>query len=130
MAREAVKLDGIRAVFTRSDLLEGRLPDTPLARYVANAFHPQRSGDVYVVAEPFWYFGYSTGGDAAGPGSQYPADSHVPVMFAGPGVPGATIHRPVAPRDVAPTLSAYMGVLPPSGSVGEVLPEIVPSTQP
>lgn len=130
LAREVVKLDGIRAAFTRTDLLEGNLPDTALARTVANAFHPQRSGDVYVVAEPFWFFGWSTDGDAAVHGSHYPADAHVPLIFAGPGVPAITVHRPVAPRDVAPTLSAYMGVLAPSGAVGEVLAEIVSAAQP
>ena len=125
LAREVVELDGVRAAFTRTDLLEGNLPATPLARSVAHAFHPQRSGDVYVVAEPFWFFGYSTDGDAATHGSHYPADPHVPLIFSGPGVPQGTVQRAVAPRDVAPTLSAYMGVTPPSGSVGDVLTEIV-----
>ena len=125
LAQEVVALEGFSAAFTRTDLLVGNLPDTALAHSVANAFHPQRSGDVYVVAKPFWFFGYSTDGDAATHGSHYPADTHVPLIFAGPGVPATSVHRPVAPRDVAPTLSAYMGVLPPSGSVGDVLAEIV-----
>ncbi|MBT8039417.1 MAG: alkaline phosphatase family protein [Xanthomonadales bacterium] len=130
LAREVVKLDGVRAAFTRTDLLEGNLPATALARSVAHAFHPQRSGDVYVVAEPFWFFGYDTQGDAATHGSHYPADAHVPLIFSGPGVPRTSVYRPVAPRDVAPTLSAYLGVLPPSGSVGEVLGEVVGEAKP
>ena len=96
-----------------------------MADLVQNAFHPGRSGDVYVMADPFWFFGYTTDGDAATHGSRHVSDRFVPLIFAGPGVPAQTVHRPVAPRDVAPTLSAIMGVLPPSGATGQILTEVV-----
>ena len=111
--------------FTRSDLLSGNVPDTPLSRAVLNAFHPQRSGNVYVVSEPFWFFGHSPDGDAATHGTWYTPDSHVPIIFTGQGIRQQTVYRRVAPRDVAPTLSAYLGIQPPSSSVGRILPEIV-----
>jgi len=34
------------------------------------------------------------------------------------------VDRRVAPRDVAPTISAYLGISPPSGAVGNPLPAI------
>ena len=37
----------------------------------------------------------------------------------------ARIERMVTPYDIAPTLSAYLGVKPPSGAVGAVLPEVL-----
>ena len=47
-----------------------------------------------------------------------------PVSIAGNGVPAKAIFRRVAPTDIAPTITAYLGVKPPSGSVGNVLWEI------
>jgi len=35
------------------------------------------------------------------------------------------ISRPITPYDIAPTLSAYLGVKPPSASIGNPLPEIL-----
>ena len=90
-----------------------------------NAFHPERSGNVYVVSGPFWYFGHSPLGDAATHGTWHSPDTHVPIIFAGRGIEAMTVARRVAPRDVAPTLSAYLGIQAPTGSVGDVLPEIV-----
>ncbi len=57
-------------------------------------------------------------------GSPWRYDTYVPVIFAGAGLKAAKITRPVTPYDIAPTLSAYFGVKPPSGAVGAVLPEI------
>jgi arylsulfatase A-like enzyme len=125
LAREVVKIPGFGHAFTRSDLLSGNIPPGPLASAVLNAFHPTRSGNVYAVPEPFWYFGHSPDGDAATHGTLYASDVYVPLIFAGPGISPKTVYRRVAPRDVAPTLSAIIGVLPPSGSVGEVLPEVL-----
>jgi arylsulfatase A-like enzyme len=43
-------------------------------------------------------------------------------MIAGPDIGVGTVDRPVAPHDVAPTISNYLGVTPPSGSIGTPLP--------
>ena len=51
---------------------------------------------------------------------------YVPIFFAGSGVPARIIGRRVAPTDIAATLAAYLGVKPPSGSVGSVLTEVLP----
>jgi hypothetical protein len=46
-------------------------------------------------------------------------------MFAGNGLPAARVVRAVTPYDISPTLSAYLGVKPPSGAVGALLPEVL-----
>ena len=127
LAREIVKIEGFGHAFTRSDILSGNLPDSPLVRTVRAGFHPERSGDVYVVPDSNWYFGHSPNGDTATHGTPWAADRFVPLIFAGPGIPAQQVHRRVAPRDVAPTLSAIMGVLPPNRSVGQVLAEVMPA---
>jgi hypothetical protein len=48
-------------------------------------------------------------------------------MLAGPGIPSQVVSRPVAPEDIAITIATYLGTKPPSGSVGQVLYEALPS---
>ena len=49
---------------------------------------------------------------------------HVPIVFAGAGIKSHTVDRRVRTVDVAPTLSALLGIKPPSGSVGDPLVEV------
>ncbi len=58
-------------------------------------------------------------------GSPYSYDTYVPIMFAGPHIKQMTVSRLVAPRDIAATVTNYLGIKPPSGSVGNVLTEVV-----
>ena len=59
-------------------------------------------------------------------GSPWTYDTYVPIFFAGPGVPeGVKVSRRVSPSDVAPTIAAYLGIKPPSGSMGELLPQVL-----
>jgi predicted AlkP superfamily pyrophosphatase or phosphodiesterase len=111
---------GIEAVFTRSDVLAGKLPDSDLARKVRASFHPTRSPDVYVVHKPFWLDGTTT----ASHGSPHVYDSHVPLVFFGAGLCGREVLRPVDMVDVAATLSAVLRTTPPSASAGAPLLEV------
>jgi predicted AlkP superfamily pyrophosphatase or phosphodiesterase len=125
LAAAAVGDPGIAAAFTRSDLLHERVPANPESDRVQAAFHPARAGHVYAVQAPFWFLDTEPHSDAATHGSPYAYDTHVPLMVAGPGIASRRVLRSVAPRDVAPTLSAWLGVAPPSGSVGDVLVEVL-----
>jgi arylsulfatase A-like enzyme len=116
---------GVAYALTRSDLLVGRLPQTSLMRRMQRAFHPQRSGDVVLVQEQFWYMYVDAECCAAMHGSPYGYDTHVPVIIAGPGIAPATVRRAVEPASIAPTIAALLGVEAPSGSTAEVLPEVV-----
>jgi predicted AlkP superfamily pyrophosphatase or phosphodiesterase len=133
VAAEAIKLPGIHYALTRSDLLEGRYADAPLQRQIRNSFHPARSGHVHLVQEQGWLL-HSTqeaeklglkGDLAAIHGSPWTYDTYVPILVAGPGVPYQKVHRRVSPYDIAPTIAAYLGVKPPTGSVGEPLVEVL-----
>ena len=125
LAQQMMQVPGIRSAYARSDLLAGRIADIAEARSVLAAFHPRRSGNVILVQEPFWYLGGDRYGSAATHGSPHSYDAHVPIFVAGPGIGHAVVHRSVAPRDVAPTISAYLGIAPPSGSVGALLAEVL-----
>jgi len=126
VARALIRFDGIAYAIPSVELATGRVPEAPISRQILRNFNPGRSGDIYIVYAPHWCPSFS--GDVAivNHGSPWTYDTFVPIMFAGHGVPAARVHRPVATVDIAPTLSAYLGIKPPSGSVGRILGEVVP----
>jgi arylsulfatase A-like enzyme len=119
---EALTLEpGVHIAATRQ-MLEN-WPDRKLFQQIRNNYHPQRAGDIYIVQEPYW-FNFDKGPVAGMHGSPWNYDTHVPVIFLGPGIPAGVIHRRVQPADVAPTLAALLGMSPPASSQGSVLPEV------
>jgi len=62
---------------------------------------------------------------ASNHGSPWNYDTFVPIVFVGSGIEAARVSKPVTPYDIAPTLSARLGIKPPSGSVGKPLSEVV-----
>ncbi len=130
LAEDLLKTPGVMATFTRTDFISGRAPNTELGRKMYRAFHPTRSGNVLVVFKPFWLASpFPTNPKdeygAASHGSPHSYDTHVPVMFFGPGIrPGSHI-RKVGPEDIAPTVSHLLGTVAPSASDGEVLGEVL-----
>ena len=89
-------------------------------------FNEDRSGDIYVVFEPHWFVAEFDGLSVTGShGSPWRYDTHVPVIWMGPGVPAGRVSRRVETVDVAPTIAAYLGIRPPTGSRGRVMTEIL-----
>ena len=133
VAEELSKFQGVSLAISSSALRQGNFPDTKLYRAVLNNFNAKRSGDVFVVFEPNWLANDFDGLIVASThGSPWTYDTHVPVVFAGADITGQTVSRRVQTVDVAATLSAYLGISPPSGSVGEPLTEVlaVPNSRP
>jgi hypothetical protein len=126
LAEELMKFDGIALAVSSSDLRSGRLPEASMIQQIRRNFHPKRSGDIYLVQEPYWFL-YS---DESVPlctihGSPWRYDTYVPIIFAGGGVPAQQINRLVHPVDIASTLSACVGSKPPSAAAGEPLLEVL-----
>ncbi len=123
VAAGLTEMDGIAIAVATSEL--PKLEDTPLIRRIRRNTHPSRSGDIYIVQEPYWFL-YEKGPIAVMHGSPWRYDSYVPIIFAGANVEPQTIHRRVHPVDVAPTLAAFLGLKPPSSAVGRPLQEVLP----
>lgn len=131
LAEAMVAMPGFAHAVTRSDLMAGRVTDTALMGRVTRAFHPQRSGNLLLVQSPSWYLYPEAQKFAAMHGSPHSYDTYVPIMFAGPGIPSGKTQRPVAPEDIASTLTALLGVKATSGNIGSPLLEVVePVKQP
>jgi predicted AlkP superfamily pyrophosphatase or phosphodiesterase len=123
VAAGLTEMDGVAIAVATSEL--PKLEDTPLIRRIRRNTHPSRSGDIYIVQEPYWFL-YEKGPIAVTHGSPWRYDSYVPIIFAGANIEPQTIHRRVHPVDVAPTLAAFLGIKPPSSAVGRPLQEVLP----
>jgi predicted AlkP superfamily pyrophosphatase or phosphodiesterase len=123
---ELSKFNGVSLAVSSAALRRGNLQDTDLMRSVINNFHSKRSGDVYIVFEPNWFINDFDGLTVASThGSPWTYDTHVPIVFAGMGVQHQIVDRPVQTVDIAATLSAFLSISPPSGSVGAPLTEVL-----
>ncbi|MGD9509030.1 MAG: alkaline phosphatase family protein, partial [Geminicoccaceae bacterium] len=75
---------GVEAVYTRTQLENGQLPDTRMSRQVILAWHQQISGDIVVMNKPNWYLFAKPEGYAATHGSPWAYDTNVPLVMYGP----------------------------------------------
>jgi arylsulfatase A-like enzyme len=114
-------LPHVLRAYTLHELLSGAVADDPLGAPVARSVQAQRSADVQVLLEPYWMFG--TRGTTHG--SVYGYDTHVPVIFMGPGIRPGFYRHEITVNDVAPTLAEILGVETPSGAAGRVLDEVL-----
>ncbi|SLN60646.1 Alkaline phosphatase PhoV precursor [Roseovarius albus] len=114
--------DGIAIAMPRNPFPEqiGDFLEGPIRRN----FHPQRSGDIYVAQAPYSFL-FEAGAVAVMHGSPWRYDTHVPIMFSGPGIEPQVVSRQVSTVDVAITLSNLLGTTIPSSAAGQILDEVV-----
>jgi predicted AlkP superfamily pyrophosphatase or phosphodiesterase len=122
IAAELEKMPGIAAAVSTKALPS--LQDTPLIRSIRRNTHAQRSGDIYVVQEAYWFVQEGSA-IAVMHGTPWAYDTHVPVIFAGLTITSKTVHRRVHPVAVAPTIAALLGLKPPSAALSGPLPEVL-----
>jgi len=96
----------------------------PLLKQVRNNHHGSRSGDIYIIQEPYWFL-FDKGPVRAMHGSPWRFDTHVPIIFMGAAIKPKTVHRLVHPMDVAPTIAALLGMTPPGSAQGSSLEELL-----
>ena len=116
-----MKMDGI-ALAAAVDRLSDQHAD-PVWDKIRNNHHRSRSGDIYVVQKPYWFL-FDDSPIKAMHGSPWRYDTHVPIIFSGPGINAQTISRLVHPADVSPTISALLGISPPASADGIVLKDL------
>lgn len=121
-AADAVRqLPGIMRVYTREQIVEGRLVVDKIGQRVTNGYFMERSPDLIIVPEPYLFFKKEeTGTTHASP---FGYDTHVPLILMGTPFKAGNYHSSVAVNDMAPTLATVLGVEIPSGSVGRILAE-------
>lgn len=123
LAKDALLSDPalhIARVYTRGQLDSGVTGDF-IARAATFGYYPNRSGDLAVVFEP----GYVPGRSGTTHFSPYAYDTHVPILFMGPGIKPGRYDERIQPNDIAPTLATMLDLQTPSGSSGRVLSEML-----
>ncbi len=122
-ADAAMTVSGVHQAFTRTNILQGRLPDMAYKEWVTNGFSPLYGGDVMVLAAPNQI---DTGATGTSHGSAWAFDTHVPIMTRWGGQKAQKVARRVYTHDIASTLSILLGIEYPSGNVGKPLFEALP----
>ncbi len=109
-------------VYPRQQLLTSRGAADIIDARVLRSFYASRSGDMEVLLEPYWIRGGTTG---ATHGTPYNYDTHIPLIFMGPGIRPGRYYTTAVLNDLAPTVAAMLDIEIPSGSVGRVLSEVI-----
>ena len=114
---EQISYPNIAKVYTATTMNSTNYT-TGIEALLQNGFNQKRSGDVIVV-DDIAHIAYSRTGSTHGSGLNY--DTHVPLLFFGAGIQhGETFDKTVIP-DIAPTISALLGISFPNGATGDIL---------
>ncbi len=108
-------------VFTRSQL-ENTHYSSGLAALIQKGFNQKRSGDLILILDPATIV-YSPTGSTHGSGLTY--DTHAPLLFFGKGIKKGSTTKKTKITDIAPTISALLGIAFPNGATGDVLPFVL-----
>lgn len=119
-AEAALTVPGIAYAVPAHKILAGELDSAnPIMDRIARSYRPGLSGDVFLALDAY-YRAYT--GSTATHGTPYSYDTHVAMMFLGPGVPArGEVSDPACPESIAPTLATLLGIAPPSAATGPVL---------
>lgn len=123
-ADAAMAVPGVYQAFTRTSILQGRLPDMPYKEWITNGMNPLVGGDLVVFEAPNQV---QTGATGTTHGSVWAYDTHVPILTHWGGQKPGKIARRVYTHDIASTLCTLLGIEYPSGNVGKPLWEALPA---
>ncbi len=107
----------VNKVYTRTQMGSGS-HHAGTAALIQNGFNQKRSGDVIMVLKPA-VITYSKTGSTHGSGFSY--DTHAPLIFFGNGVPKGSTFERADIVDIAPTISALLGIANPNAATGKPL---------
>jgi predicted AlkP superfamily pyrophosphatase or phosphodiesterase len=113
-------IEGVKNVYTSSEL-ESDFSFDYYFRFFKNGFLENRCGEVFVNFQPYWIEDRTTGAEH---GSPYYYDTHVPLIFYGWNIKKGETSELINMTDVAPTISAILGISFPSGCIGRPIKEV------
>lgn len=95
---------------------------TGIEKLLQNGYNQKRSGDVIIVKAPA-VISYGKTGSTHGSALNY--DTHVPLLFFGKGIKKGSTVTKTEITDIAPTLSALLGISFPNGAIGQPLEFVI-----
>ncbi len=121
IAKELLTYEGIDQVFTGHQMWKNNYT-SGIPYILQKGYNQKRSGDILIVLTP-GVISYPKTGSTHGSPQIY--DTHVPLLFYGKGIKrGSTVERTEIP-DIAPTISALLGIAFPSGTTGKPIAKVL-----
>ena len=117
LVNELITYDNIDKVYSAHTMNTLAFP-TGIEELLQKGFSQKRSGDVLIVNDP-GYISYSKTGSTHGSAFSY--DTHVPLLFFGKGIKHGQTLEKTEITDIAPTISALLGISFPNGAIGQPL---------
>ncbi|AUC82151.1 alkaline phosphatase PafA [Lacinutrix sp. Bg11-31] len=117
IVNEVINYKHIDKVYS-SETMQNAAFSTGIEALLQNGYHQKRSGDIILVKDPA-VISYSKTGSTHGSGSTF--DTHVPLLFYGNGIKKGSTLTKTEITDIAPTISALLGISFPNGATGNVL---------
>ncbi len=114
---EQLEYQHVSKVYTATTLASASFTQG-IEALLQNGYNQKRSGDVIVVNTPS-YISYPEKGSTHGSGLNY--DTHVPLLFYGKGIAKGSTFKKTEVTDIAPTVSALLGISFPNFTIGEPL---------
>ncbi|MEO2081074.1 MAG: alkaline phosphatase PafA [Leeuwenhoekiella sp.] len=121
IAHFALQYDLMDKVYTCAELNQANYT-SGVAALIQKGFNQKRSGDVFLVLDP-GVISYSRTGSTHGSAFSY--DTHAPLLFYGAGIKKGKTYELTEIPDIAPTISALLGIEFPNGTTGKVIAEVL-----
>ena len=121
LVNELITFENIYKVYTATTMQTSSFT-TGVEELLQNGYNQKRSGDVIMVYDPA-VISYGKKGSTHGSALNY--DTHVPLLFFGKGIKkGSTLTKTVI-TDIAPTMSALLGISFPNAATGKPLEFVI-----
>jgi predicted AlkP superfamily pyrophosphatase or phosphodiesterase len=121
IVHEIIKYKSIDKAYSSSVFLTTSFT-TGIEELLQNGFNQKRSGDVVYVDNPAT-ISYSRTGSTHGSGFNY--DTHIPLLFYGKGINKGSTYQKTKIVDIAPTISALLGISFPNGNTGNPIEAVL-----
>ena len=117
IVNEQIKYKHIYKAYTATTMSSVNFIDG-IEALLQKGFNQKRSGDVILVDDPA-YISYGKTGSTHGSGLNY--DTHVPLLLFGKGIKQGQTFKKTEITDIAPTISALLGISFPNFAIGQPL---------
>ncbi|MDH3796537.1 MAG: alkaline phosphatase family protein, partial [Flavobacteriaceae bacterium] len=121
IAQEIISYPSVFRVYTASQMMRNAYVEG-MPKILQNGFHQKRSGDVLFMFDPA-NISYPKTGSTHGSPLTY--DTHVPLLFFGKGIRKGDTNERTRIADIAPTVSALLGISFPSGATGNPITSVL-----
>ena len=121
VVNEIIKYPFLNNAYTATTM-QSTYFESGLPMLLQNGYNQKISGDVLFTLQP-GVIVYGSKGTTHGSGYTY--DTHVPLLFYGNGIQQGKSYESTSVTDIAPTISALLGISFPSGATGTVIEKVI-----